>query len=172
MATYSQLTKLSDLSYSDSELDMIDWDVSTLPRHSHFFAPSGPPHHRYSTPLLIVSSGVGADTSSETTSPVFEDEESRHEKPSSLKLAVNGHASSTEKLSRHRSTEKLHDGLFINKDSLAHDLSFLATMPELCDVTFLVGEDRQPVCGVRAILAARSRWVCVSVCVCSGVDVP
>lgn len=44
-----------------------------------------------------------------------------------------------------------------NKASLAHDLSFLATMPELCDVTFLVGEDRQPVCAVKAILAARSR---------------
>ena len=47
--------------------------------------------------------------------------------------------------------------LYVNKDSLAHDLSFLANMPELCDVTFLVGEDRQPICAVRAILAARSR---------------
>lgn len=46
---------------------------------------------------------------------------------------------------------------YINKESLAHDLSALSTMPELCDVTFLVGADRQPVCGVRAILAARSR---------------
>lgn len=53
----------------------------------------------------------------------------------------------------------LEGNRYENKDSLAHDLSFLATMPELCDVTFLVGEDRQPVCGVRAILAARSRWV-------------
>lgn len=51
----------------------------------------------------------------------------------------------------------LEGSRYENKDSLAHDLSFLATMPELCDVTFLVGEDRQPVCGVRAILAARSR---------------
>ncbi|XP_003386107.1 PREDICTED: serine-enriched protein-like isoform X2 [Amphimedon queenslandica] len=46
---------------------------------------------------------------------------------------------------------------FDNRAGLAHDLSFLAGLPELCDVTFLVGEDRQPVCGVRAILAARSR---------------
>lgn len=46
---------------------------------------------------------------------------------------------------------------FDNRAGLAHDLTFLAGLPELCDVTFLVGEDRQPVCGVRAILAARSR---------------
>ena len=46
---------------------------------------------------------------------------------------------------------------FENRASLAHDLQFLANMPELCDVTFLVGGDRQPVCGVKAIMAARSR---------------
>lgn len=50
-----------------------------------------------------------------------------------------------------------HGNRYVNKESLAKDLSLLSTMPELCDVTFLVGEDRQPVCGVRAILAARSR---------------
>ena len=153
------LQRITELSYSDSELHMIDWDVSSLPRHSHFFAPSGPPHHRYSTPLILVTSGGG--TSSETVSPVFEDEvPQRPPKPSNLKLvAVNGHASSTEKLCppHQRSLDGPQDGVFTNKDSLAHDLSFLATMPELCDVTFLVGEDRQPVCGVRAILAARSR---------------
>ena len=71
---------------------------------------------------------------------------------------------------------------FDNRLGLAHDLGFLASMPELCDITFLVGEDRQPVCGVKAILAARSRsveimyvciyyicmyvfiYVCISVC--------
>lgn len=47
--------------------------------------------------------------------------------------------------------------LFENKSGLADDLKFLASMPELCDVTFLVGETREPVCGVRAILASRSR---------------
>ena len=46
---------------------------------------------------------------------------------------------------------------YVNKEALALDLRALANMPELCDVTFLVGQDRQPVCGVRAILAARSR---------------
>jgi hypothetical protein len=44
-----------------------------------------------------------------------------------------------------------------NFDALARDLRFLAGMPELCDVTFLVGEDRIPLHGVRAILAIRSR---------------
>lgn len=48
--------------------------------------------------------------------------------------------------------------IYHNRESLAHDLNFLAVMPELCDVTFLVGEERQPVCGVKAIMAARS-WV-------------
>lgn len=48
---------------------------------------------------------------------------------------------------------------FDNRGGLAHDLGFLASMPELCDVTFLVGQERQPVCGVRAVLAARSRLV-------------
>ena len=50
-----------------------------------------------------------------------------------------------------------HSFTFDNRAGLAHDLGFLAAMPELCDVTFLTGEERQPVCGVRAILAARSR---------------
>ncbi len=38
------------------------------------------------------------------------------------------------------------------------DMRFLASMPELCDVTFLVGDTREPVCAVRAVLAARSRY--------------
>ena len=70
---------------------------------------------------------------------------------------------------------------FDNRLGLAHDLGFLASMPELCDITFLVGEDRQPVCGVKAILGARSRsveiiyvcmyilymYVCVYICIIS-----
>lgn len=32
--------------------------------------------------------------------------------------------------------------IFENKTGLAEDLKFLASMPELCDVTFLVGETR------------------------------
>ncbi len=30
-------------------------------------------------------------------------------------------------------------------------------MPELCDITFLVGETREPVCAVKAVLGARSK---------------
>lgn len=46
---------------------------------------------------------------------------------------------------------------FENKSGLADDMKFLASMPELCDVTFLVGDTREPVCAVKAVLAARSR---------------
>lgn len=67
------------------------------------------------------------------------------------------------------------ESTFENKSGLAEDLKFLASMPELCDVTFLVGETREPVCAVKvsrsssaepeitfcilikAILSARSR---------------
>ncbi|KAJ8024555.1 Serine-enriched protein [Holothuria leucospilota] len=44
-----------------------------------------------------------------------------------------------------------------NKLGLAEDLGFLSRMPELCDVTFLVGEKKEPIGAVRAILATRSR---------------
>jgi hypothetical protein len=47
--------------------------------------------------------------------------------------------------------------IFENKSGLAEDMRFLASMPELCDVTFLVGDTREPVCAVKAVLAARSR---------------
>lgn len=47
--------------------------------------------------------------------------------------------------------------VYENKTGLAEDMKFLASMPELCDVTFLVGETREPVCAVKAVLAARSR---------------
>jgi len=47
--------------------------------------------------------------------------------------------------------------IFENKTGLAEDLKFLASMPEMCDVTFLVGNTREPVCAVKAVLAARSR---------------
>ncbi|CAD7012227.1 unnamed protein product, partial [Ceratitis capitata] len=46
---------------------------------------------------------------------------------------------------------------FENKTGLAEDMKFLASMPELCDVTFLVGDTREPVCAVKAVLASRSR---------------
>ena len=40
--------------------------------------------------------------------------------------------------------------------TLCDHLKFILSMPELCDVTFLVGEKRLPVHGVKAILGARS----------------
>lgn len=49
--------------------------------------------------------------------------------------------------------------IFENKSGLAEDMRFLASMPELCDVTFLVGDTREPVCAVKAVLCARSRQV-------------
>ena len=48
-------------------------------------------------------------------------------------------------------------GTFENKAGLADDMKFLACMPELCDVTFLVGDTREPVCAVKSVLGARSR---------------
>ena len=48
--------------------------------------------------------------------------------------------------------------IFENKSGLAEDMRFLASMPELCDVTFLVGDTREPVCAVKAVLCARSRY--------------
>ncbi|XP_025197945.1 serine-enriched protein isoform X1 [Melanaphis sacchari] len=53
--------------------------------------------------------------------------------------------------------DELDQSVFENKNGLADDMAFLASMPELCDVTFLVGETREPVCAVKAVLAARSR---------------
>ena len=54
--------------------------------------------------------------------------------------------------------------IFENKAGLSDDMRFLASMPELCDITFLVGETREPVCAVRAVLGARSKSVlCLTV---------
>ena len=46
---------------------------------------------------------------------------------------------------------------YSNSKDLAKDMAFFAHLPSLCDVTFLVGRDKKPVCAVKAILAARSR---------------
>lgn len=47
--------------------------------------------------------------------------------------------------------------LFKDRQGLTEDLKYVISVPELCDVTFLVGQDRVPVYGVRAVLATRSR---------------
>lgn len=54
-------------------------------------------------------------------------------------------------------TTATDETFFEYKGGLADDLKYLAAIPEVCDVTFLVGEMREPVCAVKAILAARSR---------------
>lgn len=45
---------------------------------------------------------------------------------------------------------------FENKTGLAEDMKFLASMPELCDVTFLVGDTREPVCAVKVSVIQRT----------------
>ena len=47
--------------------------------------------------------------------------------------------------------------MIVFSPKIVQDMRFLASIPELCDVTFLVGETREPVCAVKAVLAARSR---------------
>ncbi|KAL3891854.1 hypothetical protein ACJMK2_004099, partial [Sinanodonta woodiana] len=39
---------------------------------------------------------------------------------------------------------------------LSRDMRYIISNPELCDVIFLVGPERTPVYGLRAILSARS----------------
>lgn len=51
----------------------------------------------------------------------------------------------------------LAEHIYDNKCGLGEDMKFLASLPELCDITFLVGETREPVCAVKSVLAARSR---------------
>lgn len=46
-----------------------------------------------------------------------------------------------------------------NTSALCDDLQFMGGMPDMCDVKFLVGHDRVPVYGVKAILTTRCRWV-------------
>lgn len=185
---------VSQLSYSDSELNVIDHSdgeacfLADLHSHSHFFtSPSNP---RYSTPLILISpeNSVHNSTSSipsslatmATGSSQYSGEasppssSSSSKKPKKFSLNLNGHLSPTlghstptspyltplgsqDTIVQQENTGVHCGDQYTNKERLALDLTALSSMPELCDVTFLVGEDRQPVCGVRAILAARSR---------------
>ena len=122
-------------SLSDSELDYTDGDEveinnQLLSTRSHFFSPT--PRRR----LFTVSPSIHIEG----------------------RLAMPDHY---EHMPTTKEEEEYEENSFNfdNRAGLAHDLGFLASMPELCDVTFLVGQDRQPVCGVRAVLAARSRSV-------------
>ena len=44
-----------------------------------------------------------------------------------------------------------------DESGLCNDLGFLAHLPELCDITFMVGPDKEPVCAVRAVLGTQSQ---------------
>ncbi|XP_063447799.1 serine-enriched protein-like [Mytilus trossulus] len=44
-----------------------------------------------------------------------------------------------------------------DKHALCEDLKYILSVPDLCDVTFLVGPEQHPIHGLRAILASRSR---------------
>lgn len=44
-----------------------------------------------------------------------------------------------------------------NRYELCEDLKYVISVPELCDVTFLVGPEKTPMYGIKAILATRSR---------------
>ena len=138
-------------SLSDSELDFTDEGVSldSLPRHSHFFIPSS---STSPSPLPLPIEPVASNKRKLSLSLPEILVEGRIELPD---------VSSKREQSGRCGEEDAEEPVFSfdNRVGLAHDLGFLATMPELCDVTFLVGENRQPVCGVKAILAARSRLV-------------
>ncbi|XP_071101813.1 serine-enriched protein-like [Haliotis cracherodii] len=47
--------------------------------------------------------------------------------------------------------------MYSNMADLSESLQYITSMPELCDVTFLVGNRHLPIHGVKAILATRSR---------------
>lgn len=49
---------------------------------------------------------------------------------------------------------------YVNTSKLADDFSIALRGCELADVMFIVGEDRTPLYGVKAILACRSRYAC------------
>ena len=42
--------------------------------------------------------------------------------------------------------------------SLCDSLKLILEMPEMCDVTFLVGPEETPVHGLKAVLSVRSRY--------------
>ncbi len=57
---------------------------------------------------------------------------------------------------------------YVNTSKLADDFSIALRGCELADVMFLVGEDRTPLYGVKAILACRSRYLSVFISVLWG----
>lgn len=62
--------------------------------------------------------------------------------------------------------------VYENKTGLADDLKFLASMPELCDVTFLVGDTREPVCAVKVKNPVEYIYKYILVVCCSTIPPP
>ncbi|KAJ8301404.1 hypothetical protein KUTeg_020391 [Tegillarca granosa] len=58
------------------------------------------------------------------------------------------------KSSKNQTREKMN---FQNTTALCNHLKYIISMPDLCDVRFLVGEENIPIYGVKAIMATRSR---------------
>lgn len=54
---------------------------------------------------------------------------------------------------------------YTNTTKLANDFAVALRGCELADVMFIVGEDRIPLYGVKAILACRSRYVVRGCCI-------
>ncbi|KAL3831710.1 hypothetical protein ACJMK2_023426 [Sinanodonta woodiana] len=59
--------------------------------------------------------------------------------------------------SREMSTDESEMMNFRSLHSLGHSLSFITQVPELCDIKFLVGDDEDPVYGIKAVIGTRSR---------------
>ena len=59
-----------------------------------------------------------------------------------------------------RSCEIKSEVMKINSSTnLCDSLELILSVPEMCDVTFLVGPKEIPVHGLKAVLSVRSRWV-------------
>lgn len=103
------------------------------------------------------------DTSMTTPQPQFQNSasENRDFAPSDLVLSSRAASIHTDadqlEASLIAKRAYLAEHIYDNKCGLGEDMKFLASLPELCDITFLVGETREPVCAVKSVLAARSR---------------
>ncbi|XP_069102897.1 serine-enriched protein-like [Argopecten irradians] len=89
--------------------------------------------HFYNNPLLLSDS----DTDSDCLSEYSEESDSEDSDDSE---------------------DEIDDGeRFTSTNNLCDSLKYILSLPELCDVTFLVGSNKIPIHGVKAILGTRSR---------------
>lgn len=91
---------------------------------------------------------------------MFSDEDAKNVRSLERDSGISDHGLDDETEPAYEETDDYDDidsQQFENKNALSQDLRFLFGMPELCDVMFVVGEERQAMYGVKAILAIRSR---------------